>query len=553
MTTAAANAQNQPETIKDTLISIVIAFALAFVFRGFVVEAFVIPTGSMAPTLMGAHIRVRNPDSGYSWPIEPWNAPQGAPSGVYNATQGPITVNDPMTGQLQTRSSLPLMSGDRILVLKYLYSIMDPHRFDVIVFKNPENPTENYIKRLIGLPGEEIALVDGDVFVRTGGTPAGQADRNLWAQDGWHIARKPHVVQEATWQPVFDSGYTPLAPASFMPPWSSAQPGWTLGDTLVYTYSVSARTELVFDRTRLRFGAPGLESPRREHWTIDDRYAYDETPRTDFQLHSRYPVSDLRLRAGIEPLGAGLTAEARLTLRGYEFRVRIEGSTASLSRRTAAGANPDSPSAGDWESLAQGAVTPLTQGRVTDVCFWHADQALGLEVDGKPVFTPWTYDWGPAQRIRQATGRTLEDILSADASRGRNPLQDERLYLKPDVRWVFEGAALQLHRVGIERDLHYQPAQDRSHGGAARATGPDHPLTLGRDQFFACGDNSPASLDCRLFSTVNPWVSQQFDNTIGVIPRELLLGRAFFVYWPSLHKGAGPLPVPDFGRMRFIW
>jgi hypothetical protein len=69
----------------------------------------------------------------------------------------------------------------------------------VIVFKNPEDPTQNYITRLIGLPGEEIALVDGDVFVRTGGVPAGQADRNLWSQDGWKIARKPRVVQRATW------------------------------------------------------------------------------------------------------------------------------------------------------------------------------------------------------------------------------------------------------------------------------------------------------------------------------------------------------------------
>jgi hypothetical protein len=33
----------------------------------------------------------------------------------------------------------------------------------------------------------------------------------------------------------------------------------------------------------------------------------------------------------------------------------------------------------------------------------------------------------------------------------------------------------------------------------------------------------------------------------------MLMGRAFFVYWPSLHKGTGVLPVPDFGRMRFIW
>lgn len=564
MTTPDANPQAQPETIKDTLVSIIIAFALAFVFRGFVVEAFVIPTGSMAPTLMGAHIRVRNPESGYSWPIEPWDAPPGAPSGVYRPTQGsggnPVTVNDPLTGQMQTRSNLPLMSGDRILVLKYLYSIMDPQRFDVIVFKNPETPTENYIKRLIGLPGEEIALVDGDVFVRTGGVPAGQADRNLWSQGGWRIARKPPVVQQATWQAVFDSSYTPPPPTSFTPPWTSSQPGWTLSDTPSYAYSGTARTELVFDTTRPRFTDPQLfPQERRERWTIDDRYAYDEVPRfgVNYQLDSRYPVSDIRLGAGIEPMAEGLIAEARLTARGYEFRVRIEGGEAVLSRRIAAAAVGES-AAGDWEQLARGPVAPLSPGHVTSVRFWHADQAIGLEIDGEAVFAPWTYDWGPAERIRQATGRTIESIVEAEIIPGRNPLQDEKLYRRPDVRWAFEGAPLRLHRVTLERDLHYQPAPDREtdrdeNRGAARATGPDHPLTLAADQFFACGDNSPASLDCRLFNSINPWAAQQFDNTIGVIPRELLLGRAFFVYWPSLHKGTGVLPVPDFGRMRFIW
>ena len=71
-TRSAAGERQARETIADTLISIIIAFALAFVFRGFVVEAFVIPTGSMAPTLMGAHMRFDGPESGYDWPVGPW-------------------------------------------------------------------------------------------------------------------------------------------------------------------------------------------------------------------------------------------------------------------------------------------------------------------------------------------------------------------------------------------------------------------------------------------------------------------------------------------------
>ena len=54
----------QHEGIKDTIESIVVALILAFVFRAFVVEAFVIPTGSMATTLYGAHGTILCEDCG---------------------------------------------------------------------------------------------------------------------------------------------------------------------------------------------------------------------------------------------------------------------------------------------------------------------------------------------------------------------------------------------------------------------------------------------------------------------------------------------------------
>src|SRR3954466_8476411 len=51
--------------VKEKLESILVAFILAFIFRAFLVEAFVIPTGSMAPTLLGANMRFRCSDCGY--------------------------------------------------------------------------------------------------------------------------------------------------------------------------------------------------------------------------------------------------------------------------------------------------------------------------------------------------------------------------------------------------------------------------------------------------------------------------------------------------------
>lgn len=549
MSTDAAHPHAQPESIKDTLISIIIAFALAFVFRGFVVEAFVIPTGSMAPTLMGAHMKFRDPSSGYVWPVGPWYAREG-PSGSYYNPQGvpplpPITVHDPITGRQIQRARVPLSSGDRILVLKYLYSIMDPARFDVIVFKNPEIPTENYIKRLIGLPGEEIALVDGDVFVRRGGVPAGEEGKNLWAQSGWKIARKPRAVQNAVWQTVFDSSFTPPPPESFRPPWTSETPGWTLNDTAVYAYAGTTRTELVFNQARPRITTPGAG----ETWAINDRYAYNEMPAQT----QRFPVSDVRLRAGIEPEAAGLVVEASIVARGFEFQARIEGTTATLRRRELLGA---AGAYGKWEDLRTGSVGALAPGRVTDVAFFMVDQSLHLEVDRRPVVEPWEYDWGPGERILRATGQPIEHYAQLQLRDGPNVLADPRIYTPPQVRWAFSGAPLKMHRVGLDRDIHYQPDSFKHHSrlrGPARATSPAAPVHLGPHQFFACGDNSPASLDMRLLDSVKPWVAQQFDDTVGVIPRELLLGRAFFVYWPSLHRESGPMPMADFGRMRFIW
>lgn len=553
MTTAEAHPHAQPETIKDTLISIVIAFALAFVFRGFVVEAFVIPTGSMAPTLMGAHMKFRDTASGHTWPVGPWYPVEGQPTGVYYDPQGApknpgISVHEPVTGRLNQRASVPLSSGDRILVLKYLYSIMNPARFDVIVFKNPEIPTENYIKRLIGLPGEEIALVDGDVFVRTGGVPAGEESRNLWAQSGWKIARKPRAVQNAVWQTVFDSSHTPPPPESFRPPWTSESPGWTLNDTASYAYSGTARTELVFNQSRPRFASPVA----RQSWAINDRYPYNEHYNTRMQDPAVFPVSDLRLRAGVEPAAEGLVVEASIIARGFEFQARIEGSSAAIRRRELLGA---AGAYGKWKDLRSATISPMSPGQVTNVSLAMVDQSLSLEINGRAIFERYEYDWSPAERIARATGRTIEQLTDLQNPAGYNVLADPLIYAPPQVRWAFSGAPLKLHRVGLDRDIHYQPDsyKHRTLRGPARGTNPLAPVTLKSDQFFACGDNSPASLDLRLLESVKPWVAQQFDDTVGVIPRELLLGRAFFVYWPSLHKESGPMPMPDFGRMRFIW
>lgn len=56
-------------------------------------------------------------------------------------------------------------SGDYLLVDEATYYLREPYRGEVIVFRNPNNPDEFYIKRIIGLPGEEVVVSDGEVAV----------------------------------------------------------------------------------------------------------------------------------------------------------------------------------------------------------------------------------------------------------------------------------------------------------------------------------------------------------------------------------------------------
>lgn len=58
-----------------------------------------------------------------------------------------------------------LHHGEFVIVSKINYRIGEPERGDVVVFDFPRNITQEYIKRVIGLPGEEIKIKNGQVFV----------------------------------------------------------------------------------------------------------------------------------------------------------------------------------------------------------------------------------------------------------------------------------------------------------------------------------------------------------------------------------------------------
>lgn len=540
-------------SVKETLISITIAFAMAFVFRAFVIEAYVIPTGSMAPTLMGQHMRFRSDSTGYQWPVNPWQMkdPRGP---VYEPIQRSITVKDPMSGDQVGPRDVPRRSGDRILVLKYLHHFFDPERFDVVVFKAPHDPQTNFIKRLLGLPGEQLALVDGDVFSRTPReTDPKGPEVDTWSLDGWKIARKSERIQREVWQPVFDSAWTPEKPERdgrrwFTSPWTSDGDGaWKIDGRSDYRHDGAGAARLVWDA---------------RNFPINDRYPYNEERdlRNGRPVRNeagpKFPVSDLRLSCGLEPDAPGMTVAAVVKARRHEFRALISGADASLQMR------PDLP-AGEapWETLASGRLPgPLPAGKVTDIDFWQVDQSLQLRVDGNLIASA-DYDWTPAQRVQFAMGLTMPEALDQESDEG-NIFEETTRYQAPEPRWEFSGGAFTVHRVALARDLHYRATHydndgtGRPHtlaGSPASATHPYSTPTLSADQFMTCGDNSPASFDARLWDKPDPFVAAEIDPTMGVVPRALMLGKAFFVYFPSTSEIFGYRVLPDFGRLRWIW
>ena len=214
---AAVSSAGRLHASRETLESIVIAFVLAFLFRTFEAEAFVIPTGSMSPALQGQHKDVCCTECGYRFSttassegderakliarrddpaladIVAGTCPMCRQTMAFRKDLPPAAPPHIDLDQIEVASTYP---GDRILVNKYIYASQDPDRWDVVVFKFPGNGEMNYIKRLVGLPNETLQIYQGDIFTR----PAqGTAD--------FHIERKPPDKVPVMLQPVHDTDY----------------------------------------------------------------------------------------------------------------------------------------------------------------------------------------------------------------------------------------------------------------------------------------------------------------------------------------------------------
>jgi signal peptidase I len=239
-----------PAAWREIVESVVIAFVLAFLFRTFEAEAFVIPTGSMAPTLLGRHKDVVCPECGCAFQVSASDEVDSNTGGltgkwVVGATcpmcRCPIDLSSG-NSQGETYESY---KGDRILVVKFPYQFGDPERWDVAVFKYPGSARVNFIKRLVGLPGETLVISHGDLYTKPsaegdseefgGGSRYGIGPIDL---DAFTIARKPTPRKiRAMLQPVYDNDWVAarLFEAGWPARWAPAasdgvDSGWTPSD-----------------------------------------------------------------------------------------------------------------------------------------------------------------------------------------------------------------------------------------------------------------------------------------------------------------------------------
>jgi signal peptidase I len=512
----------RPDNTRETVESIVVAFVLAFLFRAFEAEAFVIPTGSMAPTLYGQQRDVYCEKCGTRFAVGVSSPPspdaevrEGMLVHSYRSNYAVCPnancryPNDVLTHEM--------FAGDRILVNKFPYEFGEPQRWDVVVFKFPEEAHTNYIKRLVGLPGERLIIENGDIKV----CPLSEGPQGVF-----RVARKPPEKQRKLQLPVHDNDRP--ARDLLAAGWPEA---WDNEETTAWSADPKARSFQI---------DPAADEPDKLHWLryahyvptgadwnevvsgrsvagrakpqwIKDFYAYNgriavfeaasavsrgELPDLPPDSSDQW-VGDLTLNCSVEVLAA--SGELRLELvegwRRYQCRVDLKtgrGSFALLHEMDRGEGDPKDVGAPFETGMKVAGRYEVSFCNVDDrLCLWVGDRLVNmLEFDEDSEFEPQRLPLDPTE---------LDKTPAGIAARG---------------------ASLRVAHLRLERDIFYRSGSTRGHFDR------DNPYILNdydddqNDEFMMLGDNSPRSNDSR------EW------RTTSVVPRSLLIGKAFYVYWP---------------------
>ncbi|MFH2002688.1 MAG: signal peptidase I, partial [Planctomycetota bacterium] len=300
------------------------------ILNQFIIQAYKIPTGSMQPTIMGNEER-----------------------GIF----------------------------DRILVNKFVYFVRDPERWDVFVFKYPLEQSQNYIKRLIGLPGEKIEIRNGDIYVN--GT----------------IARKPENATGAVLKPLF--------------PVPGAEPVFSRFFSTQGRCDSAEADRVVFSGT----GTVSTKAPIRCGYL--DGYDVDyKISKPGIPLIEDCTVGDIRLAFSVTLNGkeGGFRIKLEENGRVHALFLRAENTVEPsqlLSGMQSRGGSIEAPSVWSDADLF------LEDGREYSIRFSHIDDRLCLCIDGDTLASYEYEDLGdaPLQGARnglefgpEGCGAALEEI-----------------------------------------------------------------------------------------------------------------------------------------------
>lgn len=185
-------------SFRELVESLVFALLLAFFIKSFEAEAFVIPTGSMAPTLKGRHKDIECSECRFRYQV---NASEEMDNSTNRKTSSRIISGTcPQCGFPEYYGpDCPSFTGDRILVSKCTFDTRPVYRWDVSVFRAPAEPKINFIKRIIGLPNERVRIQYGDIFIQKK-LPSGE-------YSDFEIVRKPIVNLQQMLQTVYDNDF----------------------------------------------------------------------------------------------------------------------------------------------------------------------------------------------------------------------------------------------------------------------------------------------------------------------------------------------------------
>jgi len=539
------------EPIRETVESVVIAFVLAFLFRTFLAEAFVIPTGSMAPTLMGRHKDFTCTQCSHHYTVGASDEVDKDTGQLYNRLKTSTCPNCAFVNDIYDR---PVFNGDRILVNKFPYELSEPDRFDVFVFRYPEDPQTNYIKRLVGLPGESLKIDRGDLYARKGWQGEFQilrkSDPNkqrLLQQTVYDDTQPPKLLLQHGWPERWAA--MSRNPADSGSEWQLAESGWQ-HDPERRTFATNAAADWSWlryrhltpkpkDWDRALNSSPPDHEPRPE--LISDFCGYNahRSEIRDFHDADEQPdqiwVGDLSLDARIdiqklEGDAPAIQLELVEGVRRYWCEFDLKSGQVQLLR--------NDELKGDDSLIALTSSPNGIRGIGRhDVCFANVDDRVCLWIDNRLVkfgpeveYTPPVVSQ-PQQADLHPVGLALRNVQAVVS----DLVIHRDIYYRASKR-AGEGEGSRGLSVGLElaKVLADPQAYNEIYARKPRSIEFD---PLNDDEFFAMGDNSTHSYDGRA------WSMTPQSNHAHAVTRRSLIGKAFFIYWPHgipfLNDGKG--------------